>query len=359
MDANASIDDSRRFCSPQIIRAAAVCSRAAVPASGRLRGREGALFSRHLFTGYMRCGECGGAFTTVSGGYGSPRYGCPAAWNSGASVCGNRLTIRAKVVDPALLAGLQAALLEPATIQRITDALARQLNRVLEQRPAVRESRVASREVLVRKIKNLVSAVEAGASSPALLQTLAAREEDLRGLEAELAQLAQTSPLRDRLVVMPLWVRQQVAQVADLLREVPERAKQEFRRLGVSFNPRATSLLSSARTGNRPVREQSGSLWTHPQTIAALAGAGRLADKRCILSVGELEIPCVTSSRDHRMECQETLEIRVGPEKCEADAEVADAPFDGRGGTEERARGMPPPPRTRRVSPGVRTANRT
>ena len=209
--------------------------RAAVPASGRLRGREGALFSRHLFTGYMRCGECAGAFTTVSGGYGSPRYGCPAAWNSGASVCGNKLTIRAKVVDAALLAGLQAALLEPATIQRITDALAQQLNRVLDQRPAVQESRVASRDVLVRKIKNLVSAVEAGASSPALLQTLTAREADLRGLEAELARLAQISPLRDRLAVMPHWVRQQVAQLAELLRDVPERAKQEFRRLGVSF----------------------------------------------------------------------------------------------------------------------------
>jgi hypothetical protein len=41
---------------------------------------------------------------------------------------------------------------------------------------------------------NLVAAVEAGASSPALLQTLAAREADLRRFDAELAQFKEASP---------------------------------------------------------------------------------------------------------------------------------------------------------------------
>ena len=39
------------------------------------RGRS-ALYSPHLFSGFMRCGTCGGTFCTVSGGQGSPRYGC-------------------------------------------------------------------------------------------------------------------------------------------------------------------------------------------------------------------------------------------------------------------------------------------
>ena len=32
---------------------------------------------------------------------------------------------------------------------------------------------------------------------------------------------------------------------------------------------------------------------------------------------------------DHRLECEKTLVIQVGTAKCEADGELADAPFDG------------------------------
>jgi hypothetical protein len=39
---------------------------------------------------------------------------------------------------------------------------------------------------------------------------------------------------------------------------------------------------------------------------------------------------CCLRRRLDRLEWQETLEIQVGLEKCEADAEFADAPFDGR-----------------------------
>jgi len=55
----------------------AVVSKAARQAGrGLMRGKNAALHSRHLFSGFMRCGSCGGAITVVSGGYGQPRYGC-------------------------------------------------------------------------------------------------------------------------------------------------------------------------------------------------------------------------------------------------------------------------------------------
>ena len=64
----------------------------------------------------------------MSGGVGSPRYGRQRHSKQGDTVCANRLTVRAKVADPMLLAGLQRFLLEPQTIAYLTDALTARLN---------------------------------------------------------------------------------------------------------------------------------------------------------------------------------------------------------------------------------------
>ena len=81
-----------------------------------MRGRSAALHSRHLFSGLLRCGICGGAVTIVTGGYGMPRYGCIRHAKNGRLHCTNRLTIRANVADTALLTGLQAEMLHPDTV---------------------------------------------------------------------------------------------------------------------------------------------------------------------------------------------------------------------------------------------------
>lgn len=198
-----------------------------------VRGRNAALYSRHLFSGFLRCGVCGGAITAVSGGYGSPRYGCLQSWKNGRDVCTNRLTIRAKVADPALLAGLRAELLRPETVATITSLLAAELNALLDQRPAVRNRAETGLREARRRLQNLIQAIEDGAGGATVREALAARETDVRRLEAELATLAE--PLERKLAVMPTWVRQQLEDVAGLLTDTPERTKAEFKRLGVAF----------------------------------------------------------------------------------------------------------------------------
>ena len=47
----------------------------------------------------------------------------------------NRATVRAKVADPALLAGIRAELLSPEVVQTVTDQLAAALNHLMDQRP--------------------------------------------------------------------------------------------------------------------------------------------------------------------------------------------------------------------------------
>ena len=198
-----------------------------------IKGKNAALHSRHLFSGFMRCGECGGAITAVSGGYGTPRYGCPRSWRNGTDVCSNRLTIRAKVADAALLAGLRAELLRPETVQYVTAALAAGLNRVIDSRPRLRAQAESALRDAQRRLENLIGALEDGAASASVLAAIRAREADAARLQGELNALDE--PLEQKLAVMPTWVRQQLEDTAGLLSDAPERTKAQFKRLGVAF----------------------------------------------------------------------------------------------------------------------------
>lgn len=225
------------------------------PGATLARGRH-AIHSRHLFTGLMRCGSCGRSISIVTGGYGSPRYGCPSSWKNGVDACPNRLTIRAKVADAALVAGLRAELLRPETVQYVTGALAAELNRLIDQRPTVRARIEAALQDAERRLQNLVAAVEGGGAAATLLEAIRVREADVRRLTAELDAVSE--PLESKLAVMPTWVRQQLEDVAGLLSEAPERTKAEFRRLGVGF------VL-------HPVREEGGRPFLRAEGTTELA----------------------------------------------------------------------------------------
>lgn len=56
--------------------------------------------------------------------------------------------------------GLQAFLLKPQTIAYLTDALSARLNALIDERPRLRDLRLAERDTIARKLAHLVSAVE-------------------------------------------------------------------------------------------------------------------------------------------------------------------------------------------------------
>ena len=87
-----------------------------------VRGKNAALYSKHLFSGLLRCGVCEGAITVVAGGRGKLRYGCSRAWRSGRAGCTNRITIQACVVDRILLERLRAELQRPGMVAHLAAA---------------------------------------------------------------------------------------------------------------------------------------------------------------------------------------------------------------------------------------------
>jgi DNA invertase Pin-like site-specific DNA recombinase len=196
-----------------------------------MRGRHAKLFSRYLFSGFMRCAVCGGNVTVIHGGNGSPRYGCSRSDRHGDSTCTNRLTMRASLADARLLAGLQFELLQPATIRYVSDAMTAELIRRTDDRPALEAEAKAAREQARGRLQRLITAIESGVPAPSLLAAIAEREADLARLDAQLAELAE--PSHRALAVIPSWVEGQIRDLAGLLNETTERAKLEFQRLGL------------------------------------------------------------------------------------------------------------------------------
>jgi site-specific DNA recombinase len=219
---------------------------------GLMRGQNAALHSRHLFSGFLRCGVCHGAIAVVSGGHGQPRYGCIRRSKNGASACTNGLTVRASIADAALLGGTQAELLRPDTVQYLVGLVTQGLNAIIDERPKRRATLAVQRQDVVDRLANLVAAVEQGHALPSMFQAIQAREADIKRLDTELAALEP--PLEGRLAVMPTWVRKQLEDVAGLLNTTPERAKAEFRRLGLMF-----SLAPVLDEGPRPFLRAEGS----------------------------------------------------------------------------------------------------
>jgi len=90
-----------------------------------------------------------------------------------------------------------------------------------------------------------------GPQAPPSSTPFGKRELELARLDLELTTLDE--PLRDRLAVIPSWVRSQVDDVAGLLSGAPDRAKREFQHLGVGF-----TVFPVSEGGKRPFLRANG-----------------------------------------------------------------------------------------------------
>jgi site-specific DNA recombinase len=243
-----------------------------------MRGKVAALYSRHLFSGFMTCATCGGAVVVVTGGHNSPRYGCLRASRNGDTACTNRLTIRARIVDAHLLAGLRAALLNPDTLRVVTDSLASALNQRLDERPRLVAEAQTARDQAAQRLQRLVDAIEQGVAPQSIAAAIAERQADVARWEATLASLAE--PAAQRLAVMPAWVRQQLTDLAGLLSDTPERTKAEFQRLGL-------------RVTMQPTQSEPSRLHYRADVVSSLPWLSGLTDLRGndATAVGSSDLP--------------------------------------------------------------------
>lgn len=212
---------------------------AVAPKRNLARGKSAKHHSKHLISGFARCAECGGSIGAVSGGKGSPRFGCRRSWQEGLSACTNRLTIRIKVAEPQILAKLQQELLEPTTLAYVNKAVEGELKKSLQAIPKRTDETRKRLDQERRKLQNLVSALEGGSDAPAsILKAINEREKTIAQLEGELTAAAEPRPAQ-KPVDISQFVRAELADLHALLKTDPAKVKAEFRRLNlaITFHP--------------------------------------------------------------------------------------------------------------------------
>jgi hypothetical protein len=120
---------------------------------------------RSVFTGFLICGVCGRAVSTVSNHvHGGRRYryfGCSNYARNGPAACSNRVTARVEDTEAVLLAGLRAELLKPDTLAYVIERIAAAIQALSNKAPSRRAELRRRIESGRSKITHLVAAVEA------------------------------------------------------------------------------------------------------------------------------------------------------------------------------------------------------
>jgi len=201
---------------------------------GRLNGREtGAPSSRTaLFSGLLRCGECGGSLVVING-HPRPewrRYGCGFHRDKGSRVCPNGLSVRVGTVETRLVAALQEHVLHPAAVEYLVAAVKQHLNAFRavqgETRKAV-EAELAQVETELRNIEEAIVQGILGKTTAALLQEREARRDALHARLQGLADRPTVQPLQ----IGPAEIRARLEQLYELLKQDSARANGVLRQI--------------------------------------------------------------------------------------------------------------------------------
>ena len=145
---------------------------------------------RHVLTGKVFCGGCGGTFGAIGRDY----LGCTAAHRQG--VCANRGTVRRDTLEDMILGALRQQLMAPELVAEFVAEFAVEWNRL--QAAAGAEAANLRKELAAveRKLAGLIDAIADGFRAPGLQQQL----DDLEARKAGLTrQLAQATPAVPRL----------------------------------------------------------------------------------------------------------------------------------------------------------------
>jgi site-specific DNA recombinase len=197
--------------------------------------------ARHLLSGLMRCGVCGGSVIIVGNG----RVGCARAREAG--TCDSTATIPRVHVEQRVLAGLSNALLSPEAVSRLVARYHRETSGQQDARAAKATQIERQIAKLDRSIDRLVVAIADGAADfGEIKEALAARKQEREALQTRRRD-AEAVPA---IVLQPDIVeryRTRIRQLALSARSTTETGTEVTRRLrdliaGVSLKPTNTGI---------------------------------------------------------------------------------------------------------------------
>jgi hypothetical protein len=212
---------------------------------------------RYLFSGLMKCGECGGGFVKISEHY----FGCATARNKG--TCTNLTAIKRDVLEETVLGALQHHLMDPALLEAFCSEYTRHLNRLRSDAVASSEGRKAELAKIDRELDRLIDAIASGVPAGNVKD----RMTDLDARKTELEKLIAEAPAPPPVLVHPRMsdrYREEIGRLREALTEESRREEAAEDRPRPHRRYRAAAIRHGARQDavHRPVGPPCG----HPES---------------------------------------------------------------------------------------------
>jgi len=160
---------------------------------------------KYLLSGLIKCGHCGGGFSTVS----QTHMGCSTARNKG--TCDNRRTIKREALEELVLSGLQHHLMDPALCEIFAEEYTRHLNEIRIAKNASIEAAKAELVRIDREQEKLVDAICDGVPAIKVKDRMITLEARQKELEEKLANSKE-----EPVLIHPNMGRVYRRQIADL-----------------------------------------------------------------------------------------------------------------------------------------------
>ena len=194
--------------------------------------------SQYLLTGFLKCGSCGANLVIVTGRGkgGHPSYGCPQNFYRGA--CTNQLKERADWLEDRLLSELQRAVIQPDAVDYALQEFERQLAASLSEL-ANQTSHMRQRSAQIQQeLRNLVGTVASCGHSPALVEAINEREQELQAIARRLLT-SEPDSVSSQVTRMRHFVTERLGDIRQLLYADVGRAKAELAKhvSGIQMQP--------------------------------------------------------------------------------------------------------------------------
>jgi DNA invertase Pin-like site-specific DNA recombinase len=164
---------------------------------------------KYLFSGLMKCGECGGGAVI----WNQIRIGCGNARNKG--TCSNKHTIRRDHLEAAVLDGLQHHLMDPELTEVFCREYTEHMNRLRSAHVASEAGMHAELAKIERETNRIVQAICDGVPGSKVKDRMAELEARKIEIEAKLANADTPPPLMHP--NMAGYYREQVSKLRDAL----------------------------------------------------------------------------------------------------------------------------------------------
>jgi site-specific DNA recombinase len=187
------------------------------------------LTNDYLFSGLLKCSECGGNMVISTGGgtHRHPKYACSNRINRG--TCSNDLYIRRDELEEELLRNLHIEILQPEAIELAIAEFGRQLSSSLASISGELVQMRQQKEKLEGEIQNFMAAIAEHGHSKYILGEIATREKEVAAITDRL--LAGTpASIQAQVEEVRLQVEEGISNLRNLLNHKAPLAKSELHR---------------------------------------------------------------------------------------------------------------------------------